>query len=60
MVPHLHCNCGVNSMIEVEVSGAVVWSMGYPEVTVSDSAVELLLHSALLIRPKQQDYLQGF
>lgn len=45
---YLYSNSGVNSMVEVEIRGAVVGPMRYPEITVSYTAVQLFPHAALL------------
>lgn len=45
---HLHSERGVNTVVEVQIGGAVVGSVCDPQVTVSDPTVQLLLYSELL------------
>lgn len=45
---HLHSERGVDAVVEVEVVGAVVGPVSDPQVTVSDSTVQLVLYSELL------------
>lgn len=45
---HLHSECGVYTVVEVQVSGAVIGPVCNSQVTVSDTAVQLLLYRVLL------------
>lgn len=47
-MPHLHGECGVDAVVEVQIGGAVVGPVCDPQVTVSDPAVQLLLYGVLL------------
>lgn len=45
---HLHGDGGVDSVVEVQVSGAVIGPVCDPQVTIPDPAVQLLLNGILL------------
>lgn len=45
---HLHGDGGVDSVVEVQISGAVIGPVCDPQVTVPDPAVQLLLNGILL------------
>lgn len=45
---HLYSERGVNTVVEVQIGGAVVGSVRNPQVTVSDPTVQLLLYSEIL------------
>lgn len=45
---YLYSNSGVNPVVEVEIRGAVVGSMRYPEIAVPHATVQLFPHGALL------------
>lgn len=47
-VLHLHSEGGVNTVVEVQIGGAVVGSVCNSQVTVSDPTVQLLLYTAVL------------
>lgn len=48
LVLYLHGEGGVDSVVEVQVGGAVVGPVGNPQVTVSDPTVQLLLDGVFL------------
>lgn len=45
---HLHGDGGVDSVVEVQIGGAVIGPVRDPQVTVPDPAVQLLLNGILL------------
>lgn len=55
---HLHSERGVYAVVEVQISGAVIGPVCNPQVTVSDSTVQLLLYSVFLQETGHTDDVQ--